>query len=150
MPKQQFQALFFIIKMMVYLAWLLYIQWWHASLLLFHRSNLDQRPKGLNNQMEDQISLSYDFIKPNSLKKVHDASFCRTFSLFPRSYQNVAIDRMKDQVSLSSQTHWRRTFSLFPHSWQNMATKWGWKGTPRGRIISRQSSRRIHIHSFNP
>ena len=45
MPKQQFQALFFIIR------------WWYASLLLFDRSKLDPTTKGLNNWMEDQMSL---------------------------------------------------------------------------------------------
>jgi len=77
--------------------------WLHTSLLLFDRSKLDPTTKGPTNQM------SLPIIKPNSLKKVRDASFCRTFSLFPRSYQNVVIDRMKNQMSLSDdlsrQTH---------------------------------------------
>jgi len=35
--------------------------------------------------MEDQMNLSDGLSSQNSLKKVHDAYFCRTFPLFPRS-----------------------------------------------------------------
>jgi len=116
MPKQQFQAFFFIIRRIVYLAWLFYIFWWHTSLLLFDWLKLDPTTKG--RPIEWKIKWVYWWlIKPNSLKKVCDASFCRTFPLFPCSYQNVVTDRMKDQMSLSddlsSQTHWRR-FVMHP------------------------------------
>ena len=189
---------------MVYLAWLFYIQWWHTSLLLFDRSKLDPTTKGLNNQMEDQISLSdglssqtysrrfvinllqnlstvftfiskggnrlnggsnefiWWLIKLNSLKKVRDASLENIFSvsIFTSrcgDWSTPMVNWMSLSDGLWSRTHWRRfvihlckTFLVFSHSYQSVVTKWGSERIPRGMLISRQISRIVYIHFFNP
>ena len=108
-----------------------------------------------NHKRSDQTNeFIWWLIKPTSLKKVRDASFCRTFSLFPRSYQNVAIDWMKDRMSLSddlsSQNHWGRfvthsSVEPFQHGNKiriHRETTWN--------EIFRSRSSEIHVHSFNP
>jgi len=105
MPKQWFQAdglfsLTFLCIMLTYLPALV--------------RSIEVQP---NDKRSDQTNeFIWWLIKPNSLKKVRDAFSCWTFSLFPRSCQDVATDQMvtdriKDQRSLAddlaSWTHWR-------------------------------------------
>jgi len=76
----------------------------------YHRRN--QFQPSLHSFSANQSGLTIILNEPNSSKKVLDASFCRIFPLFSRSYQNVVTDRMEDQRSLandlSSQTHRRK------------------------------------------
>ena len=72
MPKQQFQALFFIIRRIAYLAWLFYMQWGHTTLLLFDWSKLDDKRSEQSNGGSNEFI--WWLIKLNTLKKVHDAS----------------------------------------------------------------------------
>ena len=144
---------------MAYLAWLFYMQWWHTSLLLFDWS-IEARPNDKRSDRSNEFI--WWVIKLKWLKKVYDASLQNFFTVFTfisrcGDRSTLMVGWMSLSDGLSSQTHWRRlvmhfyrTFLLFSHLYQSVATEWGSERTPRGRLISEQNPRGIHIHLWSP
>jgi len=102
---------------------------WHIFVEHFHYIHIYIKMWWLIDSHGGLNEFIWWLIKPNSLKKVRDASLQNLFIVFTfisrcDDRSTLMEDRMSLSDSLSSQTQWRRfmmhlykTFSLFPHSY---------------------------------